>query len=217
MSEKKIVIGSLQPDIEDILKWNDLSDTDFQKADAAEKEDFIPQRSSISYWADAWRRLRKNTVAMVALGVLIFISFFAFLGPVIVPYGYEEFNRGAENLHPWHTSLEDQLKLVEAMEVKSPEEAVAAAQAEAAAQGKTLNSRELAQIRAQARSKTQYKDAEGKVLSGVALEKYLRKELGIKNRAFGYSRAELERKAAGEFVFPTVSAPINSVATPWFV
>ena len=63
MSEKKIVIGSLQPDIEDILKWNDLSDTDFQKADAAEKEDFIPQRSSISYWADAWRRLRKHTVA----------------------------------------------------------------------------------------------------------------------------------------------------------
>lgn len=204
MSEKKIVLGSLQPDIEDILQWNEFSDTDFQKADAAEKEDFIPQRSSISYWADAWRRLKKNTVAMVALGVLVFISLFAFLGPVIVPYGYEEFNRGAENLHPWHTSLEDQQKLAEAMEVKSPEEAVAAAQAEAAAQGKTLSSRELAQIRAQARSKTQYKDAEGKVLSGAALEKYLRKELGIKTRAFGYSRAELERKAAGEFVFPHV-------------
>lgn len=204
MSEKKIVLGSLQPDIEDILQWNEFSDTDFQKVDAAEKEDFIPQRSSISYWADAWRRLKKNTVAMVALGVLVFISLFAFLGPVIVPYGYEEFNRGAENLHPWHTSLADQQKLAEAIEVKSPEEAVAAAQAEAAAQGKTLSSRELAQIRAQARSKTQYMDAEGKVLSGAALEKYLRKELGIKNRAFGYSRAELERKAAGEFVFPHV-------------
>lgn len=204
MSEKKIVLGSLQPDIEDILKWNDFSDTDFQKADAAEKEDFIPQRSSVSYWADAWRRLKKNTVAMVALGVLVFISLFAFLGPVIVPYGYEEFNRGAENLHPWHTSLADQQKLAEAMEIKSPEEAVATAQAEAAAQGKTLTSRELAQIRAQARSKNQYKDTEGNVLSGAALEKYLRKELGIKNRAFGYSRAELERKAAGEFVFPHV-------------
>lgn len=75
---------------------------------------------------------------------------------------------------------------------------------EAAAQGKTLTSRELAQIRAQARSQNQYKDAEGKVLSGAALESYLRKELGIKNRPFGYSRAELERKAAGEFVFPHV-------------
>ena len=204
MSEKKIVIGSLQPDIEDILKWNEFSPNDFEKAQESEKEDFIPLRASVSYWADAWRRLRKNTVAMVALGVLVFISLFAFLGPVIVPYGYEEFNRGAENLHPWHTSLEDQKKLAEAMEVKSPEEAVAAAQAEAAAQGKTLSSVELAQIRAQARAKTQVKDEEGNVLSGAALEKHLRKELGIHNKAFGYSRAELERKAAGESVFPHV-------------
>lgn len=204
MSDKKMVIGSLQPDIEDILKWNELGPADFEKAQESEKEDFIPQRASVSYWADAWRRLRKNTVAMVALGVLVFISLFAFLGPVIVPYGYEEFNRGAENLHPWHTSLEDQKKLAEAMEVKSPEEAVAAAQAEAAAQGKTLSSVELAQIRAKARAKQQYKDESGNVLSGAALEKHLRKELGIHNKAFGYSRAELERKAAGESVFPHV-------------
>ena len=204
MSEKKPVIGSLQPDIEDILKWNELGPADFEKAQESEKEDFIPQRASVSYWADAWRRLRKNTVAMVALGVLVFISLFAFLGPVIVPYGYEEFNRGAENLHPWHTSLEDQKKLAEAMEVKSPEEAVAAAQAEAAAQGKTLSSVDLAQIRAKARAKQQYKDEAGNVLSGVALEKHLRKELRISNKAFGYSRAELERKAAGESVFPHV-------------
>lgn len=204
MSEKKIVIGSLQPDIEDILTWNEFSADDFQRAQDSEKEDFIPLRASVSYWADAWRRLRKNTVAMVALGVLVFISLFAFLGPVIVPYGYEEFNRGAENLHPWHTSLEDQQKLAEAMEVKSPEEAVAAAQAEAAAQGKTLSSVELAQIRAKTRAKAQVKDEDGNVLSGAALENYLRKELGIRNRPFGYSRAELERKAAGEFVFPHV-------------
>jgi len=204
MSEKKIVIGSLQPDIEDILTWNEFSADDFQRAQDSEKEDFIPLRASVSYWADAWRRLRKNTVAMVALGVLVFISLFAFLGPVIVPYGYEEFNRGAENLHPWHTSLEDQQKLAEAMEVKSPEEAVAAAQAEAAAQGKALSSVELAQIRAKARAKAQVKDEDGNVLSGAALENYLRKELGIRNRPFGYSRAELERKAAGEFVFPHV-------------
>ncbi len=204
MSEKKIVIGSLQPDIEDILTWNEFSADDFQRAQDSEKEDFIPLRASVSYWADAWRRLRKNTVAMVALGVLVFISLFAFLGPVIVPYGYEEFNRGAENLHPWHTSLEDQQKLAEAMEVKSPEEAVAAAQAEAAAQGKALSSVELAQIRAKARAKAQVKDEDGNVLSGAALENYLRKELGIRNRPFGYSRAELERKAAGESVFPHV-------------
>ena len=69
MSEKKIVIGSLQPDIEDILKWNEFNPDDFAKAQESEKEDFIPLRASVSYWADAWRRLRKNTVAMVALGI----------------------------------------------------------------------------------------------------------------------------------------------------
>lgn len=204
MSEKKIVIGSLQPDVEDILQWSDLDTKDFQKVDSSEKEDFIPLSPSVSYWADAWRRLKKNKVAMVALGVLVFISLFAFVGPVIVPYGYEEFNRGAENLHPWHTSLEDQQKLEEALNVKSPEEAIAAAQAEAVAAGKTLSSIELAQIRAKARTQNQIKDEEGNILSGVALEKHLRKELKIRNRAFGYSRGELERKAAGEFVFPHV-------------
>ena len=53
MSEKKIVIGSLQPDIEDILKWNEFSPNDFEKAQDSEKEDFIPLRASVSYWADA--------------------------------------------------------------------------------------------------------------------------------------------------------------------
>ena len=107
--------GSLQPDVEDILHWNDLTDSDFPKASAAEKEDFIQQRKSVSYWADAWRRLRKNTVAMVALCVLVAIMLFAFVGPMVVPYGYDQFNKGAENLHPWHTSLEDQAKLAEAL------------------------------------------------------------------------------------------------------
>jgi len=35
-------------------------------------------------------------------------------------------------------------------------------------------------------------------------EETVKKELGIGNRPFGYSRAELERKAAGEKVFPHV-------------
>ena len=64
---KKTSFGSLQPDVEDILNWNDFSDDDFKSASAEEKKDFIPQRASVSYWADAWRRLKKNTVAMIAL------------------------------------------------------------------------------------------------------------------------------------------------------
>ena len=36
--------GSLQPDVEDILHWNDLTDSDFSKASAAEKEGLRPMR-----------------------------------------------------------------------------------------------------------------------------------------------------------------------------
>ena len=196
--------GSLQPDVEDILHWNDLTDSDFSKASAAEKEDFIQQRKSVSYWADAWRRLRKNTVAMVALCVLVAIMLFAFVGPMVVPYGYDQFNKGAENLHPWHTSLEDQAKLAEALNTKDPEQAVEEARAKAEAEGRPFTAVDAAVVRANAKASSTYTDEEGNVLSGDELESYLRHELGIKTHLFGYSNKELERKAAGESVFPHV-------------
>ena len=96
---------SLQPDIENLLQ--DLTPDDFASASSQEKEDFIQDRQSVSYWKDAWRRLKKNVVAMVALGVIVFLFLFAFVGPLLIPYGYDEFNKGAENLYPYHYTLED--------------------------------------------------------------------------------------------------------------
>ena len=119
---------SLQPDIENLLQ--DLTPDDFASASSQEKEDFIQDRQSVSYWKDAWRRLKKNVVAMVALGVIIFLFLFAFVGPLLIPYGYDEFNDGAENLFPYHYTLEDQQKINDYMEEKnqtanlSPDEAV---------------------------------------------------------------------------------------------
>ena len=91
---------SLQPDIENLLQ--EMTADDFAPASSQEKENFIQDRQSVSYWKDAWRRLKKNVVAMVALGVIIFLFLLAFLAPVLVPYGYDEFNKGAENLYPIH-------------------------------------------------------------------------------------------------------------------
>ena len=132
--------------------------------------------------------MRKNTVAMVALVILVCIVLFAFVGPMVVPYGYDEFNSGAENLHPWHYSLEDQLAIEAAM--VTPEQAVEQAKAEAEAEGRTLTPIQIAQIRAKAKAAG---DRETVI-----------QELGIKYKPFGYSRAELERKAAGENVFPHI-------------
>ncbi len=190
--------GSLQPDMEDILDWSNYNPGDFQTANADEKENFITERKSVGYWADAWRRLKQNKVAMVAAGLLILIVLFAFLGPVIVPYGYDEFVKGSENMHPWHYSYEDQLKARELMAEASmdPEEAVAKAEAEAEAEGRTLTPRELAVIRAKAKAG---QHGEGKLTMEQALQ-----DIGAKAKPFGYSFSELERKANGEKVFPHV-------------
>ncbi len=133
--------GSLQPNIDDILEWSKLPEDAFDAASSQEKADFIKDRKSVSYWADAWRRLRKNKVAMVALAIIIALVIFGFVGPSLVPYTYKQQVRGSEALHPWHYTLEDQQKINDYMEEKNqtanltPDEAVEKARAEAAAEG----------------------------------------------------------------------------------
>ena len=205
--EKKMkrCIVSLQPDVESMLDWNTLTPADFEPATQNEREDFIQERASVSYWKDAWRRLKQNTVAMVALGVVIFLILFAFVGPYLVPYGYDEFNKGAENLYPYHYTLEDQKRMDEEIVARTQSEVldvdtmIAKAEEEAAAKGEKLSSVDKAKIKAQA--KVAAKNTES---SEEADPKVIRKELGIKKKMFGYSQEELERKAAGEKVFPHV-------------
>ena len=197
----KRAIGSLQPDVEEILHWNDLPADAFEAASASEKENFIQDRKSVSYWADAWRRLRRNKVAMVAMVIVILLALFAFVGPMIVPYSYDQQIRGANNLHPWHYSWEDKQRISAYMEEHNgmanmtPDEAVEQARAEAAAEGRELTAREEAIIRANVRAGAQ---------SGTVTEEDAIKALGIKTKPFGYSDDELQRMANGESVFPHV-------------
>lgn len=190
MSEKKRYHkpGSLQPNIEDILQWNDLPADAFEPATSEEKENFIQERKSVSYWKDAWRRLRKNTVAMVALVIIILLALFAFVGPSIVPYTYKQQIRGSEALHPWHYSLKEQEKINAYMEEHNGAEA----------KGETLSRVDEAKIRAKANVSQQEAESE------EVTEEDAAKALKIKHSMFGYSNAELEKKAAGEKVFPHV-------------
>ena len=194
---------SLQPDIESLLA--ELTPEDFEPASQQERDDFIQERQSVSYWKDAWRRLKKNTVAMIALGVIIFLFLFAFVGPLLVPYGYDQFSTGAENLYPYHYALEDQTRLDEEIAARSESEVmdvdtlIEKAKAEAEAKGETLSSVDIAMIRAKAKvasqGQSEHEDTDPATV---------RKELGIKKKLFGYSNEELQRKAAGEKVFPHV-------------
>ena len=197
---------SLQPDIENLLQ--DLSPDDFASASRQEKDDFIQDRQSVSYWKDAWRRLKKNVVAMVALGVIVFLFLFAFVGPLLIPYGYDEFNKGAENLYPYHYTLEDTQRVNDEIasrtqsDVVDVDEMIAQAKAEAEKKGEKFTKKDEAVIRAKA--KVAAKPSEDSSEEQSVDEDSVRKELGIKKHIFGYYQAELERKANGEKVFPHV-------------
>ncbi len=94
--EKKIFSLHVQAPYTDF----ELREDDLELATEEEKKAFIRETESVSYWADAWRRLKENTVAMVALGFIILVFIFAFIGPLFVEGDYTTQFRGDENLFP---------------------------------------------------------------------------------------------------------------------
>ncbi len=85
---------------------NTMNDTEvleknlFLPATDEEKATAEIMRPSVSYWRDAWNRLRANKVATGALVVIILIILAAIIGPIISPYSYEQIIEGEENLKP---------------------------------------------------------------------------------------------------------------------
>ena len=92
---------SLQPD------WNKMPEldyeflpNDFEPASEEEKENYIEKAPVVSYWKDAWRRLKQNKVAMVSLGIIVLIFIFAFIMPMFFENDYSTQIRGHENIKP---------------------------------------------------------------------------------------------------------------------
>ncbi len=109
MTEKFAKISPFMVDPEPIEKAFQLQDSDFERATPDEKESVVEKHKSISYWRDAGRRFRANTVSMVALFIFIVILLFAFLGPALIPYDYAQQYRTAQKLAPYEYSKEEQL------------------------------------------------------------------------------------------------------------
>lgn len=57
-------------------------------------------RPTQTYWQGAWRRLRKNPIAMFALGMLVVMLFFILFGAAISGEEYVSINAKARNLAP---------------------------------------------------------------------------------------------------------------------
>jgi oligopeptide transport system permease protein len=57
-------------------------------------------RPSITYWQDAWRRLKKNKVAMIGLVLLSIFTIMAVVGPLMTKYTYNQNNLDLINQLP---------------------------------------------------------------------------------------------------------------------
>ncbi|MEG0308067.1 MAG: ABC transporter permease [Clostridium sp.] len=57
-------------------------------------------RPSMTYWQDAWRRLKKNKVAMFSLILLALISLMTIIGPMISNFDYQITNNDMVNVKP---------------------------------------------------------------------------------------------------------------------
>ncbi len=53
-------------------------------------EDLESVRPSLTYWADAWRRLKKNKLSMMGIAIIIFTILFGVVGPFLTPYSYSD-------------------------------------------------------------------------------------------------------------------------------
>ena len=74
-------------------------------------EDFTPlgegyfaeenlETEEIGYWRASWQRLKANRIAMVALIIIGILAVFAFIGPMLSPYTYDQQVRGDEAMWP---------------------------------------------------------------------------------------------------------------------
>lgn len=77
-----------------------LNNEMFEPASLEEREQLVKLRESTTYWKDAMRRFRRNKVAMTCAWVLLAILLFAWVGPFLMPYTYDQQIRGHERLAP---------------------------------------------------------------------------------------------------------------------
>ena len=77
-----------------------LTVADLEPVSREEREQRVKMRESTTYLKDAFRRFRKNKIAVICFFMLIIIGIFAFAGPFFSPYSYDEQVRGSERLGP---------------------------------------------------------------------------------------------------------------------
>jgi oligopeptide transport system permease protein len=84
---------------------------DFLPATEEEKQQQVVTRESISFMKDALRRLVKNKLAMVCLGVILVITLIAFIVPSVYPYTYQQQDVASAYTRPMQYSSTEQARI----------------------------------------------------------------------------------------------------------
>ncbi|GIN86048.1 dipeptide transport system permease protein DppC [Heyndrickxia sporothermodurans] len=81
---------------------NDLKFTEelFLPAEDNFKEAEKISRPTISYWANVWRRLKSNKLALAGLIIIVLLVVMAIIGPHLNGYKYDEMDLSSKNLKP---------------------------------------------------------------------------------------------------------------------
>ncbi|MDV3428154.1 MAG: ABC transporter permease [Bacillota bacterium] len=72
----------------------------FEKVSEEEKNSEEIVRPSLTFWQDAWRRLKTNKLAMIGFGFVIFITLVAIFGPMFSKYNYSTQDFSVANQGP---------------------------------------------------------------------------------------------------------------------
>jgi len=72
----------------------------FRHRGLSEEKNGAMVRPTMSFWADVWRRLKANKVAMAGLAILLLLSVMAIVGPWMGSYSYNENNLTNINQSP---------------------------------------------------------------------------------------------------------------------
>ncbi len=63
-------------------------------------EDIEAIRPSLTYWQDAWRRLKQNKLSVIGMFTVVLILLFGFVGPKFRPFSYSDQVNKYKNLPP---------------------------------------------------------------------------------------------------------------------
>ncbi len=77
----------------------------FEPADRSKLADTVVVRPSLTYWQDAWQRLRKNIPAMVSLAIIIILLISCIVIPNFYQYTYDQQIRTERNQFPSSTHI----------------------------------------------------------------------------------------------------------------